>query len=87
MKILLTTDTVGGVWTYAVDLARGLAPFGVKIAIATMGTPISHSQREQLTSLENVTAFESDYKLEWMDEPWRDVDSAGQWLLAIERRI
>jgi glycosyltransferase involved in cell wall biosynthesis len=30
-----------------------------------------------------VTLFESRYALEWMDDPWRDVDLAGDWLLDI----
>ena len=38
-KVLMTADTVGGVWTYAVELARGLADRGVEVALATMGAP------------------------------------------------
>ena len=37
MRVLMTADTVGGVWTYALDLARALAPHGVSVALATMG--------------------------------------------------
>ena len=32
-------DTVGGVWSYALDLVRGLAGRGIKIGLATMGAP------------------------------------------------
>ena len=28
-RVLMTADTVGGVWTYAIELARGLAERGV----------------------------------------------------------
>ena len=37
MKLLLTTDAVGGVWTYSLDLARALAPHGVETVLAVMG--------------------------------------------------
>ena len=37
MKVLMTADTVGGVWTYALELAGALAPHGVTVALATMG--------------------------------------------------
>lgn len=86
MKLLMTADTVGGVWTYALELARALAPHGVEIALATMGKRLTPEQRAQIVQLHNVTLHESEYKLEWMENPWRDVDNAGEWLLAIERR-
>ena len=36
MRVLMTADTVGGVWTYALELAGALAPLGVDITLATM---------------------------------------------------
>jgi glycogen synthase len=35
----------------------------------------------------NLTLHESDYKLEWMDEPWDDIARAGTWLLRLERDL
>lgn len=84
-RVLMTADTVGGVWTYAVDLARELAARGVEVAIATMGAPLAAHQRQQLGA--DVRLFESAYRLEWMHEPWADVDAAGQWLLQLEREF
>jgi glycosyltransferase involved in cell wall biosynthesis len=62
MKILMTADTVGGVWTYAAELTRAMPEH--EFIVETM----------------------DGYKLEWMDEPWQDVDRAGERLLEIERR-
>ena len=36
-RVLMTADTVGGVWTYALELARALAGFGVETTLAVMG--------------------------------------------------
>ena len=36
-RILMTVDALGGVWTYAVELARALAPRGVEIVFAQHG--------------------------------------------------
>ena len=33
----MTADTIGGVWQYAVDLARGLGEYGVDVTLATLG--------------------------------------------------
>lgn len=79
-RVLMTTDTVGGVWTYSLDLCRGLAEHGVQVVLATMGAPLSTTQRASIAQLSSVQVFESTYKLEWMDDPWADVDHAGEWL-------
>jgi glycosyltransferase involved in cell wall biosynthesis len=73
------------VWTYALELARGLASSGVEVLLATMGAPLSASQREEIESTANVRVAESGYKLEWMDDPWDDVRRSGEWLLDLER--
>ncbi|GAB3537329.1 glycosyltransferase family 4 protein [Pontibacter brevis] len=86
-KILMTTDTVGGVWNYSLELVSALAPFGTQVALATMGGPLSADQRRQVEELNNVTLHESNYKLEWMDDPWEDVERAGQWLLALKNDV
>jgi len=87
MRILATADTVGGVWVYALELARALAPHGVEVALATMGAPPSADQRRELATLDNVELHESTFRLEWMQDPWLDVDRAGDWLLALEQRV
>ncbi len=87
MKILMTADAVGGVWTYAVDLARALANGHIDVAIATMGPRPSSAQHAQIDSLSGVALYESDYRLEWMDDPWTDVDRAGEWLLDLESKL
>ena len=87
MKILMTADTVGGIWTYAMELARSLARADVQIALATMGEPLNSEQRQQISELPHTILFESEFKLEWMDNPWPEVQSAGEWLLQIERDV
>jgi glycosyltransferase involved in cell wall biosynthesis len=83
----MTADTVGGVWHYALELARSVGGSGVRVALASMGAPLSALQREQAAKLPNVALFESTYKLEWMPDPWRDVSRAGAWLLELEDQL
>jgi glycogen(starch) synthase len=84
MKILMTADTVGGVWTYAMELARALQPRGVRIVLATMGRPLSAAQSAEVARLPNVRVHPSSLQLEWMPDAWDDVDRAGDWLLELE---
>jgi glycosyltransferase involved in cell wall biosynthesis len=83
----MTADTVGGVWHYAVELAAALGAHGVRVALATMGGPLTPLQRAQVACVPSATVHESAYTLEWMPDPWRDVASAGAWLLALERKL
>lgn len=81
----MTADTVGGVWTYALDLIRALPE--AEFALATMGRPLSPDQAAEANALPNVEIHESAYRLEWMDDPWDDVRAAGEWLLALEEEF
>jgi glycosyltransferase involved in cell wall biosynthesis len=84
--VLMTADAVGGVWRYAIDLARGLGDRGVRTTIAVMGPPPSAGQRREADAA-GVHLVDRPYRLEWMDDPWDDVKRAGDWLLALERTL
>jgi len=85
-RVLMTADTVGGVWTYALELCRALGRRGVEVALATMGAPLDPTQAAEAASLPGLQVYESTWRLEWMHEPWSDVDAAGEWLLDLERQ-
>ncbi len=87
MLVLMTTDTVGGVWSYCLRLAEALADHEVHVALATMGPAMSGDQRQEVRRLPHVRLYESTFKLEWMQDPWADVDRAGRWLLDLEGRL
>ena len=78
----MTADTVGGVWTYAVELAHAL---DAKVHLATMGRPLSEAQRAEAGVFAGV--YESDFPLEWMPDPWDGVDAAADWLLELEHEL
>ncbi|PZS01061.1 MAG: glycosyl transferase family 1, partial [Candidatus Chloroheliales bacterium] len=42
---MLTTDTVGGVWQYTIQLARALAQFNVGVTIISVGDAPNPDQR------------------------------------------
>ena len=83
-RILMTCDAVGGVWTYALDLAKALQQYNIDIIMAVMGPAPGRQQWEEILEISNVTAFAGGFKLEWMNDPWQDVEKAGRWLLDFE---
>jgi glycosyltransferase involved in cell wall biosynthesis len=82
-RLLLTADPIGGVWTYCVEILRNLSP-QIEIALATMGAPLSLDQRCEISHLKNVHLFENTFKLEWMNDPWTDLQLASDWLMNLE---
>lgn len=85
-RVLLTADPIGGVWTYMLELARGLLSAGVEVVVASLGGPVSAAQRAAFARLgAGASLHENHGRLEWMDHPWDDVAAAGEWLLALER--
>ena len=83
----MTADTVGGVFTHAVDLAAGLRGEGVEVALATFGRRMSAVQRSRVRDSGAELVLESPLALEWMPEPWADVQAAEELLLGLERRL
>jgi glycosyltransferase involved in cell wall biosynthesis len=87
MRVMMTTDALGGVFSYAVDLCRALAKRGVRLTLVALGPRMSADQRKNVTEIEGVELAEHEGALEWMDDPWREVDAANAWLAALSRRV
>lgn len=86
MRILATADAVGGVWTHALELGRGLAAHGVQTVLAVMGPAPDASQRAEADRVPGLELHHREFRLEWMDDPWTDVERAGEWLLELAAR-
>ncbi len=85
-RVLMTADAVGGVWTYAVDLARELIARGVAVDLAVLGPVPSEAQWADAANA-GAAVLHASFRLEWMDDPWEHVDAAGAWLLELEREL
>jgi glycogen synthase len=84
-RVLMTADAVGGVWRYALDLARELGAAGGAVLLATMGPRPDRDQLGEAERVPGLALVSSDFRLEWMDDPWSDVDRAAHWLLELAR--
>ena len=86
-NILMTADTMGGVWNYSLQLSRALAKHNITVHLATMGNAPSNEQMKETAFIDNLKIYPSSYQLEWMDNPWQDVAAAGDWLLELAADI
>ena len=82
--ILMTTDAVGGVWSYALSLCAVLPQY--RFVLAVMGPAPSEQQRAAALALRNVTLEQRDYRLEWMEGATADLPSSRRWLAGLAKR-
>lgn len=83
MKALMTADALGGVWPYSLELADALAPHGVEVTLAVMGSALRPDQEAEVARSSVARVHTGAFALEWMEDPWDDVEAAGEWLLGI----
>ncbi|HYC73350.1 glycosyltransferase family 4 protein, partial [Brevundimonas sp.] len=85
--VLMTTDAVGGVWTYALDLAAGLLARGVAVTLAVLGPSPQPGQRRAAERVVGLSVVETDLPLDWTAEDPEAVARTARDVarLAVER--
>jgi glycogen(starch) synthase len=70
MRVLMTADTVGGVWMYSTDLTRGLLEAGTEVCLLSFGHLPDTDQARDIESLQSVFPnrfhfVATEFPLEW----------------------
>ncbi|MHB8283256.1 MAG: glycosyltransferase family 4 protein [Caulobacteraceae bacterium] len=81
--VLMTADAVGGVWTYALDLSRGLAAADVRVTLAVLGPPPSPAQTLAAQAVDGLEVVATDLPLDWLAEGPAPVLQASRALAAL----
>jgi glycogen(starch) synthase len=63
--VLMTVDAVGGVWTYALDLATGLAGAGIRTSLAVLGPSPAQDQVAEAEAVPDLTLIDTGLPLDW----------------------
>jgi CDP-paratose 2-epimerase len=77
LRLLMTADAVGGVWTYALDLAGALAPFGVQTTLAVLGPRAGEAARAEAAAIPGLQVIETGLPLDWMADTPADIHASG----------
>lgn len=85
MRVLLTGDTVGGVWTYVRELATGLVRRGVHVTLVSFGHIPEPRQLGWMEGLRNFDYRPTAFRLEWMQDSAEDVAASSDYLLSVIR--
>lgn len=87
LHLLMTTDTVGGVWQYSVNLSEALSRRGHRITLVTLGELPNAAQMAQVRALSNVECIPTRFKLEWMHDPWTSVAESSRFVEALVKQL
>ena len=66
VRLLMTTDTVGGVWQYSLDLCRHLTRHQVDVILAVLGPAPDEAQRWAVSAIRGVSLVEVGGELDWL---------------------
>jgi glycosyltransferase involved in cell wall biosynthesis len=87
MRVLLTADACGGVFTWAMELTSQLTARGAEVELVTFGPPAARAQRERIEASGVAAWHESHLALEWMADPWDDLAQAVRSLRELEQSV
>ncbi|WP_377355033.1 glycosyltransferase family 4 protein [Phenylobacterium terrae] len=87
IRLLMTADAVGGVWTYALDLARGLAPMGVRTSLVVLGPEPKPDQRLEAEAVPGLELIETGLPLDWTAPELADIREAGAVIRGLARGV
>ena len=82
---MLTTDAVGGVWRYSLDLANGLAERGIRTVLAVMGPDAEGAKRKEALAVPGLWLIQSGLPLDWTAGSAAELASACASLRELSR--
>lgn len=82
-RLLMTTDAVGGVWRYSIDLAEGLAAYGVQTVLAILGPAASAPQHAEAKAVPGLALVDTSLPLDWTATTSAELDQAGAHLAGL----
>jgi glycogen synthase len=83
MHILVTTDTVGGVWTYTRELVTGLVRRGCQVTLVSFGEIPTSPQTEWMEGLPRLDFRPTAFRLEWMQDVEDDMEASAEFLRSV----
>jgi glycosyltransferase involved in cell wall biosynthesis len=85
-RILLSTDAVGGVWRYSLELARGLALHGAEVVLAVLGPGPDAGQRREAEGIADLIVYPTGLPLDWTADSPVALDGSAFGLARLARQ-
>src|SRR5256884_9463212 len=85
MHVLMTADTVGGVWTYTQELVSGLVRRGIRVSLVSMGALPTPKQTAWMEGLPSLNYLPTRFRLERMQNFEQEVEESREYLEGLIR--
>ena len=83
MHVLVTTDTLSGVWTYTRELVTGLISRGMRVTLVSFGEVPLPQQNAWIDNLDGLDYRPTAFRLDWMQEGEQDLSDSAAYLTAL----
>ena len=87
MHVLVTTDTISGVWTYTRELVSGLVSRGLRVTLVSFGEVPLPEQTAWMDGLHGLDYRPTAFRLEWMQEGEQDYEDSAAYLASLVEEI
>jgi glycosyltransferase involved in cell wall biosynthesis len=87
LHILITTDTLGGLWTYTRELVTGLVTRGIRVTLVSFGDIPMPEQTAWMDKLSGLEYRPTAFRLAWMEEGERDYAEASAFLASMVKEL
>ena len=87
IRLLMTADAAGGIWTYALETARGLCAHGIATTLAILGNRPGESALREASAIAGLQLELTGLPLDWTARTASDVTHAGEEIARLSRRI
>jgi glycogen(starch) synthase len=83
MHVLVTTDTISGIWSYTRELVSGLVSRGLQVTLVSFGEVPLPEQTSWMESLHGLDYRPTAFRLEWMQESEHDYQDSCAYLRSL----
>jgi glycogen(starch) synthase len=87
VHVLVTADTLSGVWTYTRELVTGLVSRGVRVTLVSLGEIPLPEQASWMDSLHGLEYRPTAFRLDWMQEGELDLEDSSAYLTRLVEEI
>jgi glycosyltransferase involved in cell wall biosynthesis len=83
-SVLMTTDAVGGIWTYTLDLGRALVRDGYRVTLAVLG-PMLEAPQQEAAAQAGLSVIVTGLRPEWLADDEAEVARAATMFALLTR--
>jgi len=87
VHVLVTADTLSGVWTYTQELVTGLVSSGVRVTLVSIGDIPLPEQTSWMDNLPGLDYRPTAFRLDWMADGEQDFKDSSTYLSALIKEL